>query len=54
MNLDQISHKFYDGPNNLADPSIIAAETSQKDNPHLGKAIKSDNREDFMKVLVKI
>ena len=32
----------------LTDPRILAAETSQKDNLYLGKAIKADDCEDFM------
>ena len=38
---------------NPADPRIISAETSQKDNLHLGETMKSDDREDFMKAMGK-
>ena len=31
------SRNFYDGSINIAQPTIIAAENSQKDNLHLGK-----------------
>ena len=34
-------------------PITIAAETSQKYNSHLGKAMKADNYEDFMKAMEK-
>ena len=46
--MDLISRNCDDGSINLADPRIIVAETSQKDNHHLGKAMKADDREDFM------
>ena len=46
--MDLISRNSDDGSINLADPRILTAETSQKDNLHLGKAMKSDDREDFM------
>ena len=51
--MDLISHNSDDGSINLADPRILAAETYQKDNFHLGKAMKSDDREDFMKATEK-
>ena len=51
--MDLISRNSDDGSINLADPRIIAAETSQKDNLHLGKAMKADDREDFMKAMEK-
>ena len=38
---------------NLADPRIISAETFQKDNPHLGEAMKTGDHEDFMKAMEK-
>ena len=47
--IDLISHNYDDGSINLANPEILAAETSQKDNLHLGEAMKSDDPEDFMK-----
>ena len=51
--MDMISHNFYYGYINLADPRIIAAENSQKDNPHLGKAMKAEDCEDLIKVTEK-
>ena len=51
--MDLISCNSDDGPIKLADPIILVAETSQKYNLHLGKAIKSDDREDFMKATEK-
>ena len=48
-----ISHNSDDESINLADPIIIAAETSQKDNLNLGKSMKADYREDFMKSMGK-
>ena len=51
--MDLLSRNFDDGSINLADPIIISAETSHKDNLHLGKAIKSDYCEDFMKAMGK-
>ena len=51
--MDLISQNFYDISINLAYPIIIAAETSQKDNLHLVKAMKSDDPEDFMKTMEK-
>ena len=47
MNL--ISRNSDDGFINLEDPRVLAEETSQKDNLHLGKAMKADNCEDFMR-----
>ena len=47
--MDLITRNSDDGSINLAYPRILAAESSQKDNLHLGKAMKADNREDFMK-----
>ena len=49
--MDMTSRKYDDGFINLADPIIPAEETSQKDHLHLGEAMKSDNREDSMKVM---
>ena len=51
--MDLISQKSDDGSINLADPKILVAETSQKDNPHLSEAMKSDDREDFMRAIQK-
>ena len=51
MNL--ISHNFDDGSINIADPRIIAVETSQKDNLHLDEATKADYCEDFIKATGK-
>ena len=51
--MDLISRNSYDGSINLSNRRIIAAETSHKDNPYLGKAMKSDDCEDFMKVMKK-
>ena len=47
--MDLISRNFDDGSVNLVDPIILAAETSQKVNLHLGEAIKADDCEYFMK-----
>ena len=52
-NMDLISRNSDEGSMNLADPRIIASETSQKDNPHLGEAMKADDCEDFMKSMEK-
>ena len=49
MNL--ISRNSDDRCINLSDPRILAAEPSQKDNLHLGKAMKADDCEDFMKAM---
>ena len=51
--MDLISHNFDEIPIKLADPIILAAETSQKDNVNFGKAVKYDDREDFMKAMEK-
>ena len=51
--MDLISRNYDDGSINLADPKIIVAETSQKDNSHLSEAMKSDDREDFMRAIQK-
>ena len=47
--MSQISRNSDDGFINLADPIIIAAKTSQKDNPNLEEAMKADDRDYFMK-----
>ena len=52
-NMDMISCNSDDGYIKLADPGIHAEENSQKDNLHLGEAIKADNREDSMRVMEK-
>ena len=51
--MDLISRNSDDGSINLADPRNIAAENSQKDNLHLGKAMKADDREDLIKIMEK-
>ena len=51
--IDMISHNSDDRSINLADPVILAAETSQKDNLHLGEATKVNNCEDLMKSMEK-
>ena len=51
--MDLISCNSDDGSINLVEPIIIAVETSQKYNIHLGKVIKADDREDFMKAMEK-
>ena len=51
--MDITSHNFDDWYNNLADPIILAAETSQKDNIYFFKATKADDCEDFMKAMEK-
>ena len=51
--MDLISRNYDDGSINLADPIILSSETSQKDNTHLGKAMKADDSEDFMKAMEK-
>ena len=48
-----ISRNYDDIPINIAYPGIFASESSQKYNLHLGKAMKSDDREDFMKIMEK-
>ena len=52
-NLDLISRNYDDVSINLADPIILAAETSQKNNLHLGEAMKADDREYFTTVVGK-
>ena len=47
--MDLISHNSDDESINLTDPRIPAAETSQKDNLHLGEVMKADHCEYFMK-----
>ena len=51
--MDMISCNSDYGSINLSDPRILAAETSQKDDIHLGEAMKADDREDFMTVMEK-
>ena len=51
--MDLISGNSDDGSINFADRRILAAETSQKDNLHLGEAIKADVLEDIMKATGK-
>ena len=51
--IDLISHNVDDGYINLADPRILAVETSQKDNLHFGAAMKYGYREDYMKAMEK-
>ena len=51
--MDLIICNSDEGSINLVDPRILAAETSQKDNLHLGEAIKADDCEDFMKEMEK-
>ena len=51
--MDLISRKFDNGSINLEYPRIVAAETSQKNNLHLGESMKSDDREDFIKAMEK-
>ena len=38
---------------NLAEPIFFTAETSQKDNHYLGKAMKAYDSKDFMKAIKK-
>ena len=52
--IDSISRSSDDRFINLADPRILAAGTSQKDNLHLVESMKSGYREDFMKAMEKI
>ena len=47
--MDLISRNYDDGSIKLAEPIIISAETSKKDNCHLGEAMKYDDCEDFMR-----
>ena len=51
--MDLISCNSDDGSINLVDPIILAAETSQRYNLHLGEAMKANNREYFMKAMEK-
>ena len=51
MNLISCNSNY--GSIKLEDPRIIAAENSQKYNPHLGEAMKYNDREDIMKAMVK-
>ena len=51
--MDLVNINSDDRSINLADPRIIAAETFQKDNLHLGEAMKADDCEDFMKAMEK-
>ena len=51
--MDLISHNSDGESFNLAYPKIIAAETSQKNNLHLGKATKADDIDNFMKAMGK-
>ena len=51
--MDLISRNSGDRYINHSDPIILAAETSQKNNLHLGEAIKSDDRKDFIKAVEK-
>ena len=48
-----ISRNCDDESISLADPIFFIAITSQKDNPHLGKSMKDDDSEDFMKAMEK-
>ena len=49
--MDLISPNSVYGSINLADPRLFSAETSQKYNLYLGRAMKSDHCEDFMKAM---
>ena len=51
--MDLISRNSDGGSIKLADPRIITTETSQKDNLCLGKSMKADDHEDFMKEMEK-
>ena len=51
--MDHISHKSDDGSINLEDPRILEAETSQKDNLHLGKEMKAEDRAYSMTAMKK-
>ena len=51
--MDLISCSLDGGYINLAYPRIIAVENYQKDNLHLGKAMKSDDHEYFMRAMEK-
>ena len=52
--MDLISRNSDDGSINLACLRIIAAETSQKDILHLGKSMKDNDHEYFMKAMEKV
>ena len=52
--MDLISPNSDEVSIHLSNPIILAAETSQKDNLHLGETMKADNCEDFMKAKEKI
>ena len=47
--MDLISCNSDDGFINLEYSRILAVESSEKDNLHLGEAMKSDERKDFIK-----
>ena len=49
--MDMISCKSDNGYINLADPIILAEETSQKNNLYLGEAMKVDDFEDLMRAM---
>ena len=51
--MDLISRNIDDNSINLADPRLLAADISEKDNLHLGEAMKADDREDFLKAMEK-
>ena len=51
--MDMIRCNSEYGSINLSDPIIFSAETSQKDNLHLGESMKADDCEDFMKSMEK-
>ena len=45
--MDLISRNYDNGTINLIYPRILATETSQKDNLHLGEAMQAGDHEDF-------
>ena len=49
--IDLIHRNFDDRSVNLADLNNITAESSQKDNLHLGEKMKDDYSKDFMKAM---
>ena len=51
--MDLISRNIDNNSINLADPRLLAADISEKDNLHLGEAMKADDREDFLKAMEK-
>ena len=51
--MDLKSRNCDEKSSNLADPIILTAETSHKDNLPLGKAMKDDDSEDFTKAMEK-